>query len=494
MKVKLLHIIRQWPLFLLLLPLFFMLHSFTENYAPGLGKTALLQALVFSGAGIIASVIFFPLFRDFRKAALVSLFLLSFNFFFGAIHDFIKNLLGPDIIIVRYTFIIAALPVLLAVLIIWLRKSKRKFNRLYAFLNVLFPVLIAVDLVSLISLFIKSNKYKPHGLTQQFISCDTCRKPDVYVIIADEYAGAQELREVFSFDNSAFFSELQSRGFHIVNNSRSNYNATVYSMASLFNMDYIELSGKNLVTQRDMLLCRSIISDNNAGRFFLSNGYSVFNYSFFDMQQKRKALTNFYFHPESRILNFGTFISRFQKDVLPNHFSDQKRTAVENNDFNNDETADSLLRKLVTGKREGPRFVYTHFTRPHHPYYVDRYGQFVNTTADTLKGFDLVKKGYTEHLLYTNKRLLNLVDHILKNSSVPPVILLASDHGFRQFTGQGKKEYYFMNLCTVLLPGRNYDRFYDGMTPVNTFRAILNAQFGQRLPMLKDSSSFVLEK
>jgi len=68
-----------------------------------------------------------------------------------------------------------------------------------------------------------------------------------------------------------------------------------------------------------------------------------------------------------------------------------------------------------------------------------------------------------------------------------------SDHGFRQLADTTAKKYYFMNLNAVYLPAGNYSGFYDGMSNVNQFRVILNAQFGQKLPLLKDSIIFLRE-
>lgn len=493
MKAKLLHIIRQWPFFLLLLPLFYLLHQVNENYAPGLFSTAFILLMIYTGAGIALALLLSPLLKSYRKAALASLYLLSFNFFFGNLHDTAKKILGKNSFLVSYSFIIAVTLLLLLIIVISLRRTKKGFGRTFLFLNVLFMVLTVFELVTLAPMSLKKNNYDPPPLVPRLMACDTCSKPDVYVIIADEYAGRQELADIFSFDNAAFENDLQTRGFHIVNNTSSNYNATVYSMASLFNMGYIKLTGKDLVTQGDMLLCRSIINRNNLGAYLQQQGYSVYNASFFDVQGKKKAVNNYYFHPKSRILSFGTFINRFRLDAGFNFFSREKIIQVEKNDFTNDETVDSLTRKTVLDKTPGPKFVYTHFTRPHHPYYVNRDG-LPFTYGDSLKGFDRTKKEYTEHLLYTNKRLLQLVDHIRQHSARPPVILLASDHGFRQLPENADKKYNFMNLCAVYLPNGRYAGFYDGMTTVNIFRVILNAQFGQQLPLLKDSTSFLIEK
>ncbi|HUR65945.1 MAG TPA: sulfatase-like hydrolase/transferase, partial [Chitinophagaceae bacterium] len=375
----------------------------------------------------------------------------------------------------------------------WLRRANREFGRTFAFLNLLFLLLAVLEVINLLPRVTKNDPYHPPPLAAQFMNCDSCSRPDIYVIIADEYAGQKELREVFSFDNSEFENELQSRGFHIVSNTNSNYNATVYSMASLFNMGYIDLTGNGLVSQQDMLLCRSIISNSNTGYFFKERGYEMHNFSFFEVEGRPKAVNNYYFPPKRKLFLSQTFISRFRKEVSYNFFSKKKKEAVENNDHTNDETVDKLTKALAARKTTKPKFVYTHFTRPHHPYYVDRNGHPFPKT-DSLKGFDLTKKLYTEQLLYTNKRLIELIDVIKKTSATPPIILLASDHGFRQFTGQGDKPYYFMNFCAVFFPNGQYANFYEGMSPVNTFRVILNTTFGQQLPLLKDSSVFLVEK
>jgi len=493
MKNKLHHIIRQWPLFLITLPFFYLLHRLNESYAPGITPIALRQALIYSAVNFFFCLLFYSLVKDFRKAALIGLFLAAFNFFFGYMHDKAKDMLGSSSLLVRYSFIIPAVFILLGAIIIWLRKTKREFGRTFTFLNVLFMAFIAWEMISLVPKWIKGNMYNPPPLASQFIRCDTCSNPDVYVIIADEYAGRQELKDLFDFDNSVFENALRSREFRIVNYTNSNYNSTVFSMASLFNMGYIDLSAKELETERDILLCRSIISRNNIGEYFQQQGYTIYNNSFFDFQGQKKAVINYHFHPIKRILTFGTFIYRFKKNVGFNFLSNQMIEQIEKKHFKNDEVLDSLTKTVSRNQFTKPKFVYSHFVKPHHPYYTDSSGLPVNFDSK-MEDFDQIKKQYIGYLQYTNKRLLQLIDQILKHSAKPPVILLISDHGFRQFQQEADKKYYFMNLCAVHLPSRNYQPFYQGMTTVNIFRAVLNAQFGQHLPMLKDSTSFLMVK
>jgi hypothetical protein len=483
----------KWPFYLFLLPAFFMLHGLMENYVPGLAGTAIEQNLLFTGAGILLTLLFRLLLRDTRKAALVSCFLLTFNFIYGSYQDWLRAEIGWNTLPTRYSFNISLLLVLATVLVIYLKRSKQLFLKITLFLNLLFTILILLDIVSLFPKVINQSRYGTPDLSRQVVACDTCSRPDVYVIVPDEYAGKQELEDIFSFDNSAFENELANRGFRVIGNTTSNYNATVYSLASLFGMHYPELTANHLVTQRDMLLCRNIINQNNTTRFFESKGYSFTNNSFFDFNGIEKAVTKYYFVSKRMLFTSQTFIERFLKEASFNFFSKKTIQRLETYDLVNDRTVDSLTRQTALSRSKEPKFVYCHFTMPHHPYFFDRNGQPFHF-SDSVGFYDRLRIQYTEYLQYTNKKLLSLIDHIKQHSARPPVILLASDHGFRQFYRKTDRKYYFMNFMAVHLPSGNYDGFYDGITPVNMFRQILNAQFSQRLPLLRDSTSFILEK
>ena len=481
------------PLYLFLLPVFFFLHAWQKNFAPGLTGTVLTQILLYSGAALVLTSLFYWYYRSWSRAALPAFFLLAFNFFFGSIHDFLKSILPASSIFLRYVYIIPLVLALLLGVLILLKKNKKNLQPLSYFLNLLFGIFILIELAGLVPLLLQTPDGREKHLQNSFTKCDTCTRPDVYVIITDEYAGEKELKDIFGCNNNAFYEDLAQRGFQVARNTRSNYNATVYSMASLFQMNYIRLRGKEMVQHGDMLYCRYLINNSSTGRFFEGLGYDFHNCSYFDIQKKPRPLTNYYFYSKSRILSFETFLNRFGLDAGFNFFSEKRKTEIERNDFNNDEAADSLTRKVVLQNDPAPKFTYTHFARPHHPYFLDRNGNPQNI-PDSIKGFDRIRTGYTEHLLYTNQRLLQLIDFILQHSKQPPVILLASDHGFRQFEKPADPKYYFMNLTAIHLPNRQYQAFYEGMSPVNTFRLILNAQFGQNLPLLKDSSQFLIEK
>jgi len=77
---------------------------------------------------------------------------------------------------------------------------------------------------------------------------------------------------------------------------------------------------------------------------------------------------------------------------------------------------------------------------------------------------------FLSNLKYTNKKLIELIDHLLKRSPRPPVIILLSDHGYRyDFNNRGK--YAFSNFFSVYFPDKNYSGFSDSMSAVNFFPA-----------------------
>jgi hypothetical protein len=112
-----------------------------------------------------------------------------------------------------------------------------------------------------------------------------------------------------------------------------------------------------------------------------------------------------------------------------------------------------------------------------------------------MEGQQVRKKEYLEYLQYSNALFLETIDQILTKSKKPPIILFMGDHGFREFTDGFEKNapFYYMNLNAVLVPNSNYKEFYNGISGVNQFRALLNTSFGQHIPYLKDSSILLYE-
>jgi len=209
------------------------------------------------------------------------------------------------------------------------------------------------------------------------------------------------------------------------------------------------------------------------------------------LADKNKAVYNPFYPTKRTLFTFQTLIKRFEKNVGFNFASSKKIESIIKQQYYNNELIDSLTR-ITAIENSGPKFVYSHLFIPHHPFYFDRNRKEIPLEKLT-DSFTMNKSAYIDYLIYSNKKILELIDHIKSSSRKPPVIILISDHGFRQLPADTDHKYYFMNLNSVFLPNNNYSGFYEGMSNVNELRVILNSQFGQQLPLLKDSTIFLSE-
>ena len=493
MKSKLLHILRTKPIFLFLLPPFFVLHGFMENYNFVPVKDAIILTGVYIGASIVFSLLCWLLYRNFIKANLVAFFIMALNFFFGSVHDTLKKI-APGSFIIKYTFILPAVIILFVILLVVLKKVKSPLLKLTYYLNILLTVLLLVDAVLLTSKIITKKKTS-YTLPAGFVACDSCPKPDIYFILADEYAGNNELKDLFQFNDSAFLNQLTALNFHTIPESRSNYNYTPFSLASILNMNYLDLK-RNDRTNPDLTYCYESIRDNKLLRFLRSHQYDFYNYSVFDFEGQPARVRETFLPVKTRLITAQTFLHRFNKEIRFNFVSRWKSKKnikiLTYANKNNNENIYTLTWKLAEQKTTRQKFVYTHLMMPHYPYYFDKNGK-EQPFETLLDGNQVTKEAYIEYLQYTNKKLFELVNHILQSSATPPIIVLMGDHGFRHFKQPVESKYYFLNLVSIHLPSKNYQGFSDSLTGVNLFRTLLNTAFGQRLPYLKDSTSYLID-
>jgi hypothetical protein len=105
------------------------------------------------------------------------------------------------------------------------------------------------------------------------------------------------------------------------------------------------------------------------------------------------------------------------------------------------------------------------------------------------------KEGYKNQLQYINTRLMASIDTILANNK-NPIIILQGDHGPRLLADWEKPDETCWKECYSILnayhlPVNGTDKLYNSITPVNTFRIILNRYFGTSYTLLEDRSYFL---
>jgi hypothetical protein len=492
LKTRILHIAQRQPFFPFLLVLFFVLHGFTENYPIVPVRDASLLLLNYLVIATVTGLFGWVFFRDLSKAAFFAFSILSIQFFFGPVQDMFKRS-GHLSFLAKYSVLIPLVLLSILAVILLLRRKKKLPARLVMYLNLSLSLMILLDAAMLPGKFSKTGNtidQEKLGLTV----CKECPLPDIYIIIADSYAGKLELKDIFNYDNSSFEDSLKTRGMFIIDSSISNYNFTYFSVASMLNLEYLKsINGINS-NRQDQVVCNSKIRNNIFVNYLRSCGYTIHNNSIFDMKAE-PAITSATFLPlKTSLITNQTFTNRIRKD-LAYHLATTFRfsSAIKKYtyaDRNNNAKVYEMTEKDVLQRSAGPKFVFTHLMMPHYPYYYDSSGK--ENPFEKLSEENAFNKNlYLGYLQYCNRQLLSLVDKIRNNSSKPPVIILLSDHGFREMKETVPLHYLFQNFVAVSIPEKDSSLFYKGITPVNIYRTLLNIEFRQHLPLLVDSTVLI---
>jgi phosphoglycerol transferase MdoB-like AlkP superfamily enzyme len=129
---------------------------------------------------------------------------------------------------------------------------------------------------------------------------------------------------------------------------------------------------------------------------------------------------------------------------------------------------------------------------PHEPFYLDATGKLI---ADSilLKNKLSPKNGYINQVNYVNTLLRQLIPLSAKHSERKKIIIIQGDHGYRHYDKSVPKHKVFLNLNSYYFSDKDYSMLYDSISPVNSFRVVLNKYFCQSLPMLKDTSIYLTE-
>ena len=489
----LINFLKTKPVFLFALPVFFVLHGFIENFFLISVDKAAVLTLEYLGVAVLLLAVNYLFFRNILKSGLVSFFILLLYLFFGSLHDFLKNSFHESLI-TRYSFLLPVFLVAFIFLYIILKRKKIIPARLIIYLNLLLLLLILIDIFLLWDKIRTSSEQPSYWQGRQhIIPCDTCQHPNVYLIIADEYARSDVLKEKFQFDNSAFEKELRNRNFNILENSSSNYNFTFLSLESMLNLNYLNFRD-TILTQDLILKTLKSFRHTAVNEFFDSLGYTFHNLSIFDVNGQFSPVNDPFIPSNIYLITSQTMSERMDKEIKFNLVKWKIIKADSSEDYSAWKNNEIIMQKAMndeSGNSKQPKFVYIHLMMPHYPYYTDKNGKPYSHPGRQ-SPYD--KPLYSEYLQFSNHKILELIDRIREQSSRYPLILLAGDHGFRYWTEPIERKYYFLNFCAVSIPGGNYSGFHPGMSNVNLFRTILNTQFGQQLPMLKDSVIFLKEK
>jgi len=318
----------------------------------------------------------------------------------------------------------------------------------------------------------------------------TVEKRNIYYILFDGYSSSEILEEVYGHDNSQVVDFLKDEGFFIAENSYTNYPQTQLFLSALLNMEYINYladevgdKSKNFKVLGNKIYESKIITD------FRDGGYGIYylDTGFLAYPTKMKSDMN--------LCTYNNYFnSQFQILIL--------RMSMFNPIYHEFFEEDYRQRILCTFEEipkiheysEKPVFVFAHIMVPHAPYIFGPNGEDMSSESFEMESSGKDKEGYLNQAKFAEKTIVELVKKI-RASDKQAIIMIMSDSGsdstldWNNPNDESIRE-RFGNFNTYYFPDGGNEILYDGMSPVNTFRKLLNFYFNEDYEILEDRSYF----
>jgi hypothetical protein len=315
-------------------------------------------------------------------------------------------------------------------------------------------------------------------------------RPDIYVIVPDDYARADVLKRYFRYDNAGFQRQLQRRGFVVSNQVRAPYSDSESNIAAALNMDY--LSGLPLILgkkSQDVRPVKQLIEDNRASRLLKSLGY---RYVHLDSDEVTFAAGNPHISPVATPDSFTSlWLDKSVLGLVGGKYGFDEGAANER--FRKGvRSAFSQLEAVVDDP--SPKFVVFHTLLPHDPYVFGAHGERVTFPSDSEDdlGSKLGMKYYLQQLRFLETKLLEAVDAIRDHSKTRPVIVIQADEGFDanpDTVGEAAQlDMRVKGLSALSIPGSRKVGIPQPPNTVNTLRFVFNRYFGTHYRLLRSAS------
>ena len=497
MKKTRINEIKNFPWHPYLLALFPTLSLLAYNIGEIKMGEALRALLVSLTAAILLTLVLRLIVKDLHKAAAISSFILVLFFSYGHIYNILEANSLAGMSIGRHRILAPLYLVIFGIGVWWITRPKHKLELLSQTLNIVALVAVALPILQIsVDYFQESRAAAPEqsNAAQDLRISGDMPAPDIYYIILDAYSRDDILNDFYDFDNSSFLNNLTSLGFYVARCSQSNYAQTQLSLASALNMDFINaLGGEFSPEQTKRVGMPGLIKHSATRRLLEDLGYKMvaFETGYYWTQVEDADV---YLSPKSStasLLDVTGGLNSFESLLIKTSAmliavdgaSALPRFLQLDINYPNQIHRERVLFTLdQLGKlpaMPGPKFVFAHIVSPHRPFVFGPQGEIV----DQEKG-DIA--GYRDQVAYLNSRLIPILQKIISNSTVPPIIILQGDHGGLDTSVEERMAI----LNAYHLPGDGSRLLYENISPVNSFRLVFNQYFGSQYDLLEDTSYF----
>ena len=479
----------------------------------------LLYSVVFM---VLSGCVVYAIFKNEKKASVFTaiwvILFFSFGYFFLVVGE---TKLSSSLPLSLNKLLFGTYGIIL-LLTVWLLFKTELTRRFIIFFSLVSITIFIINLVKIVPFEI--NRWIDGRQLQQYVSKNLGQietsgtsnfKPNIYYFVFDRYPRHDVLEKYFDFQNNSHIDYLRSNGFWVGDESYANYPNTFLSLSSSLNMSYLQFLTDILGDQQadQANVYRQLLQDNQLARFLKSQGYKyvLFGSSWDPFQKKGIADENY-----NLLADFDEFHLYIYERTLLNAIRgiiEKKQLFTGTERFNKISlNLDYRLHRINRQKNQPqPLFVFGHFLLPHPPYVFSPECDSCTLSTSSQQDYE---SGYLNEIQCANRVMRSLISEIQSGSDRPVVIIFQSDEGpflpLEYFNGDGESvpensESYLIHgaiLNAVYLPDKddfskpaNYEKigFGPNLSPVNTFRVILNYYFSTNLSILPDKTYFSLD-
>jgi hypothetical protein len=444
-----------------------------------------LPLVISVAAALVLWAVLTLILRSPTKAGIATTIFLLFFFSYGRLYDVLDwAMLAP-----KHAYLLPTMLFIWGYSVYFISRAKRDFRVATRFLNITAVVFIAINLFNIGVHQVKLARVAADTSVEtsgQAIDsqAEVSTLPDIYFIILDEYAHPDTMKEWYDYDDSEFINSLNNTGFFIAYESKSLTSYTPQVLAEILNMEYLNGEPWSEPTYQK-------IADNRAADFLKAQGYQyiAFGNNFASYTWEKYADDNVDLYLDYHGYNSSSMVSEFVyilwKTTMLQPFYDRV-TGSQHEDSYRCQTSYMLEKLEALPELEGPKFVFAHFICPHAPYVFGPNGEYI-APANWYNYKD--KQFYLGQYIFISAEIEEVVDVLIKESKIPPIIVIQSDHGQRPSHPGiviGDTEWEKI-LNAMYLPGMNYDTLSDNISPINTFPLIFNYYFGANYSLPEDN-------
>lgn len=369
-----------------------------------------------------------------------------------------------------------------------LKLSSGYVTKITEAMNIVAIVLCVIN-ISQIFIYNFNNKLIANDQNSFFKYRFSGTPPDIYYIILDEYAGLDQIKTYYNYDNTNFAIRLTKKGFFVARESKVKEANTAPSLMASLNMGFTTEKNKSssyssifssissYMNLSENSQVKELLQNNKVAEILVAHNYKYYHIGswFYGTRYNKYAEHNinyFGFHIDNPLI-----IELCNSSII--RFLFARNLSFISEYFQRESVLDAFASLSKVAAADGPKFVFAHIVSPHEPFIFGPEGQSVPLKK---RGDWRDKSLYLGQYIFITKKAEEVINSILEKSKTPPIIIVQSDHGVRFDKPSANKIFN-----AYYLPDDGNNLLYNSISPVNTFRLIFNYYFGTKYDLLNDA-------